>query len=199
MKTACGFLWQTIKSKQFFFFILSFISVTSLWVHTGEIFWLLILKKIIELEKHSHYVVGFGFILCYIWLVLWYIFDLDLKNSKLTYRTRTGFIINWIVLIKLINQAGMLWWKYEDFLKLSFKKLSNAIKSNFLWSDNERCMKNEMLMQLVAAMGVFVCSKSYSGPSLIKFHSKGKNKSKLVSKSVFRCRFQPIISRNMYK
>ena len=155
MKTACGFLWQTIKSKQFFFFILSFISVTSLWVHTGEIFWLLILKKIIELEKHSHYVIGFGFILCYIWLVLWYIFDLDLKNSKLTYRTRTGFIINWIVLIKLINQAGMLWWKYEDFLKLSFKKLSNAIKSNFLWSDNERCMKNEMLMQLVAAMGVF--------------------------------------------
>lgn len=68
---------------------------------------------------------------------------------------KTGFIINWIVLIKLINQAGMLWWKYEDFLKLSFKKLSNAIKSNFLWSDKERCMKNEMLMQLVAAMGVF--------------------------------------------
>ena len=65
---------------------------------------------------------------------------------------KTGFIINWIVLIKLINQAGMLWWKYEDFLELSFKKLSNAIKSNFLWSDNERCMKNEMLMQLVAAM-----------------------------------------------
>ena len=71
---------------------------------------------------------------------------------------KTGFIINWTVLMKLINQAGMLWWKYEDFLELSFKKLANTIKSNFLWSDNERCMKNQMLimlMQLVAALGVF--------------------------------------------
>ena len=69
--------------------------------------------------------------------------------------------------------------------------------SNFLWSDNALCVKNQMLILFVATLGIFVSRKSYSGASLIQFHLKGNNESKSVSKRVVQCRFPPIIPRNM--
>ena len=52
------------------------------------------------------------------------------------------------------------------------------------------CVKSQMLMLLVATFGIFC---------LIQFHLKGNNESKSVSKMVVQCRFQSIISRNLYK
>ena len=52
--------------------------------------------------------------------------------------------------VKLINQAGMLLQKYEDF---------NTINSNFLWSNNVFCVINQMLMLLVEKLSIFVSNE----------------------------------------
>ena len=61
-------------------------------------------------------------------------------------------------LVKLINQAGMLLQKYEDFP----------------WSNNVLCVINQMLMLLVAKLGIFCIQRDYSCASLVQFHLKGK-------------------------
>ena len=48
--------------------------------------------------------------------------------------------------------------KYEDFLELSFKQV-DTIKSNFPWSDSALCVKNQMLMLLVATLDIFCIQK----------------------------------------
>ena len=48
--------------------------------------------------------------------------------------------------------------KYEDFLELSCKQL-NTITSNFPWSDDVVCVKNQVLMLLVSTLGIFCIQK----------------------------------------
>ena len=79
----------------------------------------------------------------------------------------------------------MLLEKFENLLELSFKqlvvqsRLASSILLGSVW-----CVKNQMLMLFVAKLGIFVSSKSCASLSLIKFHLKGNNKPKSLSKRV---------------